>query len=347
VNLNDFDYTLPTELIAQEPARKRDESRLMVLDMGSDTLHHGTFSDLPEYVDAGDLIVVNDTKVFPARLTGNKEDTGGEVEVFLLRRGNDGTWEALTRPARRVKKGTAVVFGDGLLRARIIEKGEGGRVIVDLRAEIPVHEAIDRIGKTPLPPYIKREPTVRDRERYQTIYAKERGSVAAPTAGLHFSETVFEKLRKKGVAVASVTLHVGIGTFRPLTEKDAEKNTLHSEYCIVPGTTAAFVRECRARGGRVFAVGTTTARALETASTGGTIAAYEGWTDLFIKPPYSFKTVDCMVTNFHLPRSSLLMMTCAFGGRERILSAYREAVRKRYRFYSYGDAMLILGKRSS
>jgi len=295
-------------------------------------------------VDSDDLLVANDTRVFPARLIGSKENAGGEVEVFLLRMRGDGTWEALTRPARRVREGTTVVFGNGLLKARIIEKGGGGRVTVDLRADIPVNEAIDRIGKTPLPPYIKREPTETDRERYQTIYAKARGSVAAPTAGLHFSKNVFEKLEKKGVRVAYVTLHVGIGTFRPLTEEDADKSTLHSEYCTVPDSTVELIRECRMRGGRVFAIGTTTARALETASTEGAIAPYEGWTDLFIKPPYSFKTVDCMVTNFHLPRSSLLMMTCAFGGREKILSAYREAVRKRYRFYSYGDAMLILGR---
>ena len=342
MNLKDFDYTLPAGLIAQEPAARRDQSRLMVLSAGTDSLCHRKFSDLPEFLDSNDLLVVNDTKVFPARLIGKKERSGGEVELFLLRSRKNGTWEALSRPARRLKKGTVVIFGDGLIRAEILEKGEKGRVQINLESEIPLKDAIDKAGKTPLPPYIKREPVENDRERYQTVYAKERGSVAAPTAGLHFSPGVLNKLASSGIARASVTLHVGLGTFRPLSDEEAHQSRLHSEYCIVPASTVRMVKACREKGGRVFTVGTTTARALETASAQGEISPFEGWTDIFIKPPYSFRSVDCLLTNFHLPRSSLLLLVCAFAGKERILTAYSEAVKERYRFYSYGDAMLLI-----
>jgi len=346
VKLNDFDYRLPTELIAQEPAAERDLSRLMVLDIAENTLRHRAFADFPEYLSAGDLLVVNDTKVFPARLIGKKAGTGGEVEIFLLSPSTDGTWEALSRPARRLKTGTVVEFGDGILRVEIVDKGGHGRVRVSLNADIPLEEAIDAVGKTPLPPYIRRDPSEDDRERYQTVYARERGSVAAPTAGLHFNKRVLEEITSRGISQASVTLHVGIGTFRPLSTDEAERDTLHDEYCTVPASTVDRIRECKRNGGRVFAVGTTTTRALEAAASGsGGLKPYEGWTDIFIKPPHSFKTIDCLLTNFHLPRSSLLMMVSAFAGRERILAAYEEAVSERYRFYSYGDAMLIIGKR--
>jgi len=338
----DYDYTLPTELIAQVPAETRDRSRLMVLDRISDTLHHRTFSEIPVYLTTNDLLVVNNTRVFPARLIGKKIPSGGEIELFLLRSDDDTHWEALSRPARRIVKGTTVDFGDGLLRAEIMDKGDHGKVFVRLESKIPVREAINRIGQTPLPPYIKRRAEPEDRERYQTVYARHRGSVAAPTAGLHFSEHLLKTIRSQGVKIAEVTLHVGIGTFRPLSDEEAAGNTLHSEYCTVTDDTADLVRRCRESGGRIFAVGTTTTRALETASHDGDISAFEGWTDLFIKPPYRFRSVDCLVTNFHLPRSSLLMMVCAFAGREKILGAYSEAVKERYRFYSYGDAMLIL-----
>lgn len=344
MNLSDFDYTLPSELIAQEPLEDRTGSRLMVIDVPTGRIGHRMFIDLPNYLNRGDLLVINDTKVFPARMIGKKEDTGGEIEIFLLTSGDDIHWDALSRPAKRLKVGTTVVFGEGALRAVIEEKGDQGHVRVRLESDGPVREAIDCIGKTPLPPYIRREPDSNDRKRYQTVYARERGSVAAPTAGLHFSEPVLSKIRERGADVSTITLHVGIGTFRPLDENEADKDTLHDEYCIVPPETVGKIQSCKASGGRVFAVGTTTARALESSSRNGEIEAFEGWTDIFIKPPYDFRSVDCLVTNFHLPRSSLLMMVCAFAGHGTIMEAYEKAVREKYRFYSYGDAMLLLAK---
>ena len=342
MNLENYDYTLPADLIAQEPAAERDQSRLMILKACANSVYHRNFSDLPEFFHKNDLLVINDTKVFPARLIGEKEHSGGEVELFLLRSLENGTWEALSRPARRLRAGTTVVFGDGLIRAEIVEKGANGHVYVRLKSNLSIETAINTIGKTPLPPYIKREPVEKDLERYQTVYAKRSGAVAAPTAGLHFTRAILDRLESRGIATAQVTLHVGIGTFRPLNEDEARKETLHSEYCIVPKSTARMVSECRKKGGRVFAVGTTTVRALETASAQGELTNFEGWTDIFIKPPYTFKSVDALLTNFHLPRSSLLMLVSAFAGRENILHAYNEAVKERYRFYSYGDAMLIL-----
>ena len=342
MNLEEYDYTLPAELIAQEPAAARDQSKLMVLPFGTDTVYHRKFFNLPEFIQKGDLLVVNDTEVFPARLIGRKEPDGGKVELFLLKPYDNETWDALSRPARRLHTGSILVFGDGLLRSKIVEKGIHGHVRVQLESELPIDMVIDRIGKTPLPPYIKREPVESDRERYQTVYAKYRGSVAAPTAGLHFTQAMLDLLISRGVVVASVTLHVGIGTFRPLRTKEAQGNRLHSEYCRVPYETAQTVKECRMRGGRVIAVGTTTARALESAAINGEIMPFDGWTDIFIKPPYTFRAVNVLLTNFHLPRSSLLLLVCAFAGRERILNAYREAVRHHYRFYSYGDTMLIV-----
>ena len=343
MNLNDYDYNLPIEMIAQNPDEYRDKSRLMVLDINRKSIRHRIFSSLPDYINQDDLLVVNDTKVFPARLIGKKEKTGGEIEIFLLRRYEEGTWDALSRPAKRLKEGSSIFFGDGLLRAEVIEKGSNGHVRINLESENDIDVTIDKLGKTPLPPYIKREPDDYDRERYQTVYAQKRGAVAAPTAGLHFTDKILDELASRGVNRASVTLHVGIGTFRPLSEKEADSTKLHSEYCMVPQSTARMVNECRDRDCRLIAVGTTTARALESASAGGRIGPYEGWTDIFIKPPYSFRSVDSLITNFHLPRSSLLMMVCSFAGRERILSAYKEAISEGYRFYSYGDAMLIIG----
>jgi S-adenosylmethionine:tRNA ribosyltransferase-isomerase len=338
--LDKFDYDLPAERIAQEPSPERDRSRLMVFSPEGGILHR-TFRDLPDFLRPGDILTANDTKVFPARLIGNKEGTGGEVEIFLLRPAPDGSWEALCRPSKRLREGTVIRFGEGLLRAIVAGKGDYGHVRVNLESEIGVNEAVDRLGRIPLPHYIRREPEAGDRERYQTVYARTRGAVAAPTAGLHFTPAVLATLAAKGVGFATVTLHVGIGTFRPLTEADAEEDRLHSEYCLVPEQTADLVRHTRERGGRVFAVGTTTARALETASRSGEIRPFEGFTDIFIKPPYQFRSVDALITNFHLPRSSLLMLVGAFAGREHILDAYRVAVEEKYRFYSYGDAMLI------
>ncbi len=343
MNLNEYDYNLPAESIAQKPAEYRDKSRLMVLNIADNSLSHRTFSDLPEYLDNGDLLVVNDTKVFSARLIGKKAVTGGEVEIFLLNRRDDGTWDALSKPAKRLRNGSEIIFGNGLLRAEVIEKGSNGQVRVMLDSAEDIDTAVDMLGKTPLPPYIRREADDYDLERYQTVYAQKRGSVAAPTAGLHFSDTLLDKLAYRGVKRASITLHVGIGTFRPLNDKEADSTKLHSEYCKVPLSTVRMVNECRGRDCRVVSVGTTTARSLESASAGGGIKPYEGWTDIFIKPPYSFRSVDSLLTNFHLPRSSLLVMVCAFAGRELILRAYSEAIREGYRFYSYGDAMLIIG----
>lgn len=342
MDLSDYDYNLPEKLIAQEPATERNSSRLLILDRNAGTIQHSVFSAIPTVFNKNDVIVLNTTKVFPARLIGQKSDTGGEAEIFLLNGGDDHEWDALCRPARRLKKGAVILFGDGLLTAEIIDKGEHGHVRVRLTSALPVGEVIDTVGKTPLPPYIRRPATEEDRRRYQTVYAEIRGSVAAPTAGLHFNEETLAAIAAQGVKTAKVTLHVGIGTFRPLSDEEADNETLHSEYCIVPEETANLVKDCRKSGGRVFAVGTTTSRALESASKHGEIAAFEGWTNIFIKPPYRFRSVDCLITNFHLPKSSLLMMVSAFAGRETMLSAYREAVKEGYRFYSYGDAMLIL-----
>ncbi|MFC1693822.1 tRNA preQ1(34) S-adenosylmethionine ribosyltransferase-isomerase QueA [Candidatus Latescibacterota bacterium] len=343
--INDYDYELPADLIAQEPTSERDLSRLLVLDLDTDSTDHRKFSDLPDFLHKNDILVINDTKVFPARLIGTKESTGGEVELFLLKSLGNGMWDALARPSRRLNRGSVIVFDEGILRAIIIEKGMDGHVQAKLESEIDHETAIDSVGKTPLPPYIKRYPVKSDRERYQTVYAQIRGSVAAPTAGLHFSNRLLDKLASRNNTVASVTLHVGIGTFRPLSHEEAQKESLHSEYCRVPESTVTMIDRCRQKGGQVFAVGTTTARALETASNGSKLENYEGWTDIFIKPPYSFKSVDALITNFHLPRSSLLMMVSAFAGRERILKAYEEAIKMRYRFYSYGDAMLIMWRK--
>ncbi len=344
MNLSDYDYTLPEELIAQEPAAERDRSRLLVLPPGDGPPEHREFRDIVEWLRPGDLLVLNDSRVFPARLIGEKDGTGGTAEVFLLARGADGVWDALARPAKRLREGTVVQFGDGLLRAVVVEKGGRGALRVRLESGLPEDEAIDAVGKTPLPPYIRRAPVDSDRGRYQTVYARERGSVAAPTAGLHFTGELLDGIRARGVQTAAVTLHVGIGTFRPLEDDDAEKDTLHREYAVVSEDTASKIAGCRNRGGRVIAVGTTTTRALESASLDGVTKAWSGWTELFIRPPFEFRAVDVLVTNFHLPRSSLLMLVAAFAGRERVLAAYREAVKRRYRFYSYGDAMLVFGR---
>jgi len=341
LNLNAYDYILPADLIAQKPAEERDRSRLMVL-APDGAVFHRTFTDLPEYLEKGDILVVNDTRVFPARLIGTKEKTGGEVEIFLLRSSGDGTWEALSRPSRRLREGTAVIFGCGQLRAVVLGKGETGTILVRLESDMDIDAMVDKLGKTPLPHYIRHEPSAEDRERYQTVYARNRGAVAAPTAGLHFTRAILDTFTSKGITIATVTLHVGIGTFRPLTEELADSDRLHSEFCIVPPSTVEAVNAARKKGGRVCAVGTTSVRALETASDGGILRPFEGWTDIFIKPPYRFRTIDMLITNFHLPRSSLLFLVSAFAGRERILEAYRIAIQERYRFYSYGDAMVIL-----
>jgi S-adenosylmethionine:tRNA ribosyltransferase-isomerase len=343
LHISDFDYDLPPELIAQEPLARRDDSRLLVLDRKSGGLHHHVFRDLPGLLRPGDLLVVNRSRVIPARLLGTRAG-GGAAEVLLLRdRGGD-VWEALVRPGRRLRAGTRVRVDDAL-QVEIL----GGPPLADGRRRVqllassasPARE-VERLGHVPLPPYIRREDRPSDRQRYQTVYAKEPGSVAAPTAGLHFTAELLRGLQEGGIERAEVLLHVGPGTFRPVRVDDVRDHAVPAETYALPGETAAAIARTRARGGRVVAVGTTTTRVLETAADDrGCVAAGEGETGLVIVPGHRFRAVDVLVTNFHLPRSSLLLLLCAFAGRERILQAYAEAVRQRYRFYSYGDAMLV------
>ncbi|HHW42914.1 MAG TPA: tRNA preQ1(34) S-adenosylmethionine ribosyltransferase-isomerase QueA [Desulfotomaculum sp.] len=341
MKLSDFDYDLPEELIAQEPAPRRDESRLMVLHRREDRIEHRLFRDIVDYLSPKDVLVVNETRVIPARLVGQKADGGGEVEVLLLRQLDRERWETLVRPGRRLKPGTRLVFGDGLAGGVVEETTpEGGRVIA-FTSTVPFREVLHRLGKMPLPPYIKQYSG--DPRRYQTVYARQEGSAAAPTAGLHFTSELLENIQSRGVALVKVLLHVGLGTFRPVRVEDITEHHMHAEYYEITPEAARDINGARARGGRVVAVGTTTTRCLETvAGNDGRIAPGSGWTDIFIYPGYRFKAIDALVTNFHLPRSTLIMMVSAFAGRERILRAYRTAVEMRYRFFSFGDAMLIL-----
>lgn len=339
----DFDYDLPEELIAQQPLPERDASKLLVVCKNTDTFAHKKFRDLPVYLRPGDVLVRNDSRVMPARLYGRKAGTGGKVELLLLSREKADTWTALVRPGRRLGPGTILTFGDGLLTAQVLERTEDGGRRVKFKAAVgTVDKAIDELGVAPLPPYI-RQP-LDDFERYQTVYADEAGSAAAPTAGLHFTKELLETLRTQGVHIADVTLHVGLDTFRPVKADDIREHEMHSERYDVPHLTAHIVNEARAQGRRVIAVGTTAARALEAAaqSEDGLVQAKSGRTKLFIYPGYRWRAVDGLLTNFHLPRSSLMMMVSALLGRERTLAMYKEAVAARYRFYSFGDAMLIL-----
>lgn len=341
MRVSDFDYELPEAAIAQRPAKPRDASRLMVLHRATGAVEHRIFRDLPGYLVPGDVLVVNDSRVVPARLFGEKEGTGGSVELLLLERRSLDTWEALVRPGRRVRPGARLVFGGGLLRARVVDSTPAGGRVIAFEYEGLFEELLRRLGEMPLPPYIKEK--LDDPERYQTVYAREEGSKAAPTAGLHFTPELLDAIRQRGVAVVSLTLHVGLGTFRPVTAETVEGHTMHAEYFRVPEETAAAVNGARERGRRVVAVGTTAVRTLESvADERGRIRAGDGWTDIFIYPGYRFKAVDAMVTNFHLPRSTLLMLVCAFAGRERTLAAYGTAIAYGYRFYSFGDAMLIV-----
>ncbi len=359
---SDFDYVLPPELIAQHPPAERTASRMLVLDRHAPAVRHCGFVNLPDYLRAGDLVVVNDTRVFPARLQGAWSDTGGKVEFLLLEiqdgaadlPGPDGAyamrWESLCGSGRRARPGLKAVFGDGALTAEVEgPTGEEGTIRVVLRGPSPLWALLDRHGQTPLPPYIARpedNPAEKqeDLARYQTVYAREMGAVAAPTAGLHFTEAVFADLRRMGVAVASVTLHVGLGTFKPVQVEKIEEHVMHAERYVVPEATAEAIRACRRRGGWILAVGSTSVRTLETmaAEQGGEAVACSGRSRLFIHEPYTFRFTDLMLTNFHLPRSTLLMMVSALAGRERIFAAYHEAIAERYRFFSYGDCMLIV-----
>lgn len=337
--LSDFDYHLPEELIAQIPAERRDHSRLMVLGRDDGQITHRRFYNLPEYLVPGDTLVFNDTRVIPARLLGVKADTGAKIEVFLLNRLTGDTWETLVKPGKKARPGTKLKFSDDL-SCEILDVTDFGGRVVRFVFEGTFETVLDRLGETPLPPYIHTK--LDDKERYQTVYARERGSAAAPTAGLHFTPELLQQLKDKGVNQAFVTLHVGLGTFRPVTSDDITGHVMHREYYSISPETAGLINRTKAAGGRVIAVGTTSVRTLETAAADGNIAPGSGWTNIFIYPGYTFKMVDALITNFHLPKSTLLMLVSALAGRENVLAAYREAVAERYRFFSFGDAMFIV-----
>ena len=336
---SDFYFDLPEELIAQTPLERRDSSRLLHLDKTTGELEHRHFYDLLDYLREGDCMVFNDSRVLPARLIGARP-TGGSVELVLLRDLGEGRWECLSRPGRKTRPGTEILFGNGELMATVESVAEGGNRIVRFDYEGIFLEVLERLGKMPLPPYIKEE--LQDSERYQTVYSREIGSAAAPTAGLHFTRELMEKIAAKGVKLCYVTLHVGLGTFRPVKAEEIEDHEMHSEFCIIPEETARIVSETKKKGGRVIAVGTTSCRTLESfAREDGSLPATSGWTNIFIYPGYTFKCVDALVTNFHLPESTLIMLVSALAGREHVLHAYEEAVKERYRFFSFGDAMFI------
>lgn len=337
---SDFNFELPQELIAQTPIEKRDASRLLVLDKNSGAWEHRHFYDLPDYLHKGDCLILNNSRVLPARLLGQRLLGGGACEVLLLIDRGDKTWECLVRPGKHLRRGARLSFGDGELTAEVTEVLEGGNRLVKFNYEGIFLEVLDRLGKMPLPPYIKEE--LQDRERYQTVYSKVVGSAAAPTAGLHFTEELLQKVQEMGVKVGYVTLHVGLGTFRPVKEDDITDHLMHTEYCVIPQETADLINETKKNGGRVICVGTTSCRTVESwAGEDGTMRASAGWTNIFIYPGYKFKVLDALITNFHLPESTLIMLVSALAGRENVLRAYEEAVRERYRFFSFGDAMFI------
>ncbi len=337
---SDFYYDLPEALIAQSPLSQRDHSRLMVLDRSTGEVCHRHFYDLPEYLQSGDCLVLNNSRVLPARLLGARS-TGGSVELVLLRDLGDNKWECLSRPGKKTRPGTKLVFGDGELCAEVCDVTDGGNRIVSFAYDGIFLEVLERLGKMPLPPYIKEE--LSDSERYQTVYSKIEGSAAAPTAGLHFTDELLTQLQEKGVRICFVTLHVGLGTFRPVKEDEIEDHLMHSEFCTVSEETAECINKTKAEGGRIVCVGTTSCRTVESfAKDDGTIQSGSMWTNIFIYPGYRFKCLDRLVTNFHLPESTLVMLVSALAGRENVLSAYRVAVEEQYRFFSFGDAMLIL-----
>ncbi|MBB3867573.1 tRNA preQ1(34) S-adenosylmethionine ribosyltransferase-isomerase QueA [Parageobacillus toebii NBRC 107807] len=337
-----FDFELPEELIAQTPLLNRDASRLMVLDKKTGEIHHETFRNILSYLHKGDCLVLNDTRVMPARLYGEKENTGANIEVLLLKQLEGDRWETLVKPAKRVKVGTEITFGDGRLKATCVDTLEHGGRILEFSYQGIFYEVLEQLGEMPLPPYIKEK--LDDPERYQTVYAREVGSAAAPTAGLHFTEQLLDDIRAKGVHIAFITLHVGLGTFRPVNVENIEEHDMHAEFYQMTEKTARLLNEVRQQGGRIIAVGTTSTRTLETIASkhNGAFAAESGWTDIFIYPGYEFKAIDGLVTNFHLPKSTLIMLVSALAGRENILRAYNAAVKERYRFFSFGDAMLII-----
>ena len=336
----DFYFDLPEELIAQTPIAQRDASRLLVLNKENGAWEHRHFFDLPGYLQAGDCLILNNSRVLPARLLGNRLPGGGACEVLLLIDRGENIWECLVRPGKKLRVGAKVSFGDGELVGEVVEELPGGNRLVKFSYEGIFLEVLDRLGKMPLPPYIKAE--LQDRERYQTVYSKVNGSAAAPTAGLHFTPELLAQLKEMGVNIGYVTLHVGLGTFRPVKEDEITNHEMHSEYCVIPQETADLINETKQNGGRVICVGTTSCRTIESwAGEDGTMRASAGWTNIFIYPGYRFKVLDALVTNFHLPESTLIMLVSALAGRKETLAAYEEAVKERYRFFSFGDAMFI------
>ncbi len=340
MNVNDFDFDLPEELIAQTPLLDRTASRLMLLNKETGDVSHRHFKDIIDYLMPGDTLVLNDTKVMPARLFGIKEETGAKVEMLMLKQLEDNDWEVLIKPAKRITEGTVVSFGEGKLKAVCRESlAQGGRIMT-LEYDGILQELLEELGEMPLPPYIKEK--LEDQSRYQTVYAKALGSAAAPTAGLHFTEALLTAIKDKGVNVTYITLHVGLGTFRPVSVDNVEEHDMHSEYYEMTAETAALLNQTKASGHRIITVGTTSTRTLETiASTEGTFKETSGWTDIFIYPGYEFKGIDAMITNFHLPKSTLMMLISSLSTREHVLNAYRQAVEEKYRFFSFGDAMFI------
>lgn len=338
---HDFYYDLPKERIAQTPVEPRDHSRLLVMDRFTGEMEHRHFYDIVDYLRPGDLLVINDSRVLPARLYGVKEDTGAHMELLLLEQKENQVWECLAKPGKKAKPGTKLIFGDGLLTGEVMEVKEDGNRMVQFTCDGNFYAVLDQIGQMPLPPYITEK--LQDKERYQTVYSKELGSAAAPTAGLHFTPELMDKIRAMGVDFASVTLHVGLGTFRPVKAEEVTDHKMHSEHCLLPQETADKILKTKANGGRVIAVGTTSCRTLESVATfTGKIQPWEGYTDIFIYPGYEFKVLDGLITNFHLPESTLIMLVSAFAGREHILHAYEEAVKLEYRFFSFGDACLFI-----
>uniref|UniRef100_UPI004027CB70 tRNA preQ1(34) S-adenosylmethionine ribosyltransferase-isomerase QueA n=1 Tax=Eshraghiella crossota TaxID=45851 RepID=UPI004027CB70 len=340
MDLKDFNYDLPEELIAQDPLEDRSSSRLMVLHKDTGRIEHKIFRDIIDYLNPGDCLVINDTKVIPARLMGIKEDTGAAIEVLLLKRNADDVWECLVKPGKKARTGARIVFGEGLLVGEIVDVIEDGNRMIKFHYEGIFEEILDKLGQMPLPPYITHK--LQDKNRYQTVYARNEGSAAAPTAGLHFTKELLEKIKEKGVNVVSITLHVGLGTFRPVKVDKIEEHHMHTETFNISKEAADTINRARAAGGRVIAVGTTSCRTLESsAADDGTIPARSGDTDIFIYPGYKFKAIDCLITNFHLPESTLIMLVSALAGRDNIMNAYETAVKERYRFFSFGDAMFI------
>lgn len=340
MDVKDFYYDLPEELIAQDPLEDRSSSRLLVLNKNTGELEHKVFKDILEYLNSGDCLVINDTKVIPARLMGVKEDTGAAIEVLLLKRGADDIWECLVKPGRKARPGAVIVFGDGLLKGRIVDVVDDGNRLIQFEYDGIFEEILDKLGQMPLPPYITH--ALKDKNRYQTVYAKNEGSAAAPTAGLHFTNDLLKSIEEKGIHIARVTLHVGLGTFRPVKVDRIEEHHMHTEFYCIDDSEAEKINNARRNGGRIIAVGTTSCRTLESAATeDGYIPASSGDTDIFIYPGYRFKAVDCLITNFHLPESTLVMLVSALAGKDIIMNAYNEAVENRYRFFSFGDAMFI------